>query len=40
MFYKKSYNNVKIKFISFLRNNFYKAYEKFVMDFRVKYGNK
>lgn len=40
MLYKKSYNNVKIKLISSLRNNFHKAYEKLVMDSRVKYGNK
>lgn len=44
MFYKKSYDNVKMKHFNhrtnFLRHNFHKSYEKLVIDLKVKYGNK
>lgn len=44
MFYKNSSDNVKMKHfnhrISSLRNNFYKAYVKPVIDSKVKFSNK
>lgn len=44
IFYKNTYDNVKMKHfnhrISSLRNNFHKAYEKSVIDSKVKFGNK